>query len=203
MATTRQRVLDATTDLFLRYGYNGTGLKQIVAEADAPFGSVYHFFPGGKRQLGEEVVRRSGQIYLELVVGVLAAAEDLVQGVEDIFCGAAEVLRATGYADVCPIGTVALEVAGVDEALRVATAEVFQSWIDAAAAVIQDTGVSVDEARSLASAIIALLEGAFMLSRSMRSTDPMDAAGQAAVVLARAALVQARSADPVRRRRSR
>ena len=46
---TRDRILYATAELFRRQGYAGTGLKQVVAEAQAPFGSLYHHFPGGKR----------------------------------------------------------------------------------------------------------------------------------------------------------
>ena len=53
---TRERILDTTAELFQRYGYTGTGLKQIVANANAPFGSIYHHFPDGKAQLGGEVI---------------------------------------------------------------------------------------------------------------------------------------------------
>src|SRR6476619_6470130 len=129
-APTKQRILDATAALFMRYGYTGTGLKQIVADANAPFGSVYHHFPGGKQELGVEVVLRAGAMYGELVMGVIDAAPDLLTGVRDSFVGAAEVLRATDYADACPIETVALEVASSNEPLREATAEVFESWIE-------------------------------------------------------------------------
>ena len=38
---TRDRIVYATAELFRRQGYTGTGLKQIVAEADAPFGSLF------------------------------------------------------------------------------------------------------------------------------------------------------------------
>ena len=38
---TRERILYAAAELFRRHGYAGTGLNQIVAEADAPFGSLY------------------------------------------------------------------------------------------------------------------------------------------------------------------
>ena len=76
----------------------------------APRGSVYHHFPGGKRQLGEEVIRRSGQMYFEIFEMIFDAAPDPVAGVRDFFDGAAEVLRATDYADACPIATVALEI---------------------------------------------------------------------------------------------
>jgi AcrR family transcriptional regulator len=47
VAGTKERIVGTTGELFRRQGYTGTGLKQIVAEAAAPFGSIYHFFPGG------------------------------------------------------------------------------------------------------------------------------------------------------------
>ena len=68
---TKDRILDATAALFMRYGYTGTGLKQIVADANAPFGSLYHHFPGGKQELGVDVIHRSGGLYGELVMGVV------------------------------------------------------------------------------------------------------------------------------------
>ncbi|MEA2309123.1 MAG: hypothetical protein QOI65_1409, partial [Thermoleophilaceae bacterium] len=71
MAGTRERIVDTSAELFRRQGYAGTGVKQIVNEASAPFGSLYHFFPGGKEQLGEEVIRWSGQMYLQLFVTVV------------------------------------------------------------------------------------------------------------------------------------
>lgn len=187
-STTRARILDTTAELFRRYGYTGTGLKQIVADANAPFGSVYHFFPGGKAQLGEEVVRRSGRLYLDIVLAVLDAAPDVVTGVADAFAGAAEVLRQTDYVDACPIATVALEVASSNETLRRATAEVFETWIAAAAARLSSAGIGAGPARALAMTLIELLEGGFLLSRAACTTEALDAAGVAAVSLVRAAM---------------
>lgn len=188
VTSTKERILDTTVELFRRYGYTGTGLKQIVANANAPFGSVYHFFPGGKAQLGEEVIHRSGQMYLELVLGVLDAAPDPITGVDDIFAGAAAVLRETDYVDACPIATVALEVASSNDRLRQATAEVFESWIVGAAGRLAAVGVPEDQARTLAFVIVELLEGAFVLSRAVRNTEALEAAGVAAHALVTAAL---------------
>src|SRR6266542_509630 len=128
-ATTKDRIRDASAELFRRQGYTGTGVKQIVATAKAPFGSLYHFFPGGKEELGEEVIRWSGGIYLQLIDAFFVPAPDLVSAVRSFFAGAAETLRETDYADACPIATVALEVASTSEPLREATADVFESWI--------------------------------------------------------------------------
>ncbi len=190
-SSTKDRIVDVTAELFRQYGYTGTGLKQIVTNANAPFGSLYHFFPGGKEQLGAEVIRRSGQMYYELFETIAGAAPDPVAGVRDFFTGAAEVLRETDYADACPIATVALEVASTSEPLRIATAEVFESWITGVGRHFAAAGIATDAAGELAVLIIAMLEGAFILSRAMRDTTPVAIAGSAAAAAVDAALARA------------
>ena len=192
MASTKDRIIDASAELFGRQGYAGTGLKQIVTAADAPFGSIYHFFPGGKEQLGGAVIRWSGQLYEDLVMSVWDAAPDPVTAVSDVFAGAAETLRQTDYADACPIATVALEVASTNEPLREATADVFDAWINAATDRLTAAGITPRGHEELAISTIALLEGAFVLSRSLRSTEPVDVAGVTATAEVRAALPPAR-----------
>jgi AcrR family transcriptional regulator len=187
-AGTRDRILDTTAEFFRHNGYNGTGLKQIVAEANAPFGSIYHFFPGGKEQLGREVISRSGLLYQELLTGIIDSAPDMVSGIGDCFAGAAVVLVETDYADACPIETVALEVASTNEPLREATAAVFDSWIAAATERIAEVVPDQARARQVAISVIALLEGAFVLSRSLRSVEPLEAAGATAVAALREAI---------------
>jgi AcrR family transcriptional regulator len=187
-ASTKDRIMETTAELFRRYGYTGTGLKQIVAEANAPFGSLYHFFPAGKTQLGEEVIRRSGQMYQELVEAFLDGAPDVVTGIRAGFLGAAETLRQTDYADACPIETVALEVASTNEPLRIATAEVFESWIASGAERFAAAGIPDERARELAIGFIAALEGAFVLCRAMRTTQPLEIAGEQVAAAVEAAL---------------
>ncbi|MBY8840279.1 TetR/AcrR family transcriptional regulator [Streptomyces sp. SP2-10] len=185
---TRQRILTAGTELFRRTGYTGTGMKQIAAAAGAPFGSIYHFFPGGKVQLGEEVVRSSGAGYLELITALMTPYEDRVAATADAFGAAAGTLAELDFADPCPIATVAMEVASTDETLRRATAEVFDSWTDRLAAYYAEGGIPEPAARETATSVIALLEGAFMLGRAARSTAPVLAAGKAATAIVRSAL---------------
>lgn len=185
---TKTRILDATAELFMRYGYTGTGLKQIVADANAPFGSVYHHFPGGKQALGVEVIHRSGAMYQELVTSVFDAAPDMLTGVRDAFAGAAAVLEATDYADACPIETVALEVASSNEPLRIATAEVFEQWTEAASLRFRAEGFADATARELAVFVIAQLEGAFVLCRATRTTEALDVAAKASTMVIEAAL---------------
>jgi AcrR family transcriptional regulator len=185
---TRERILYSSATLFRRQGYTATGVKQIVADADAPFSSLYHFFPNGKDQLAAEAIHSSGHMFGELVGAVFDAAPDILTGVRDCFSGAAETLRQTGYADACPIATVALEVASTNEPLRIATAEVFERWITSATGRFTAEGIPDATARELAIGVIGALEGAFVLSRAMRSTEPLDVAGKHAAAAVEAAL---------------
>lgn len=172
---TRERILYATAELFRRQGYSGTGLKQVVAEAGAPFGSLYHHFPGGKQELGEEVIRMAGDFFQTLITTVYDEEQETAASVRTVFTRAAETLEATDYEDACPIATVALEVASTDECLRRATAAVFTQWTEALTERLGD--------HRKALAVIAALEGAFVLCRASQSTEPMLAAGEMAATL--------------------
>jgi hypothetical protein len=140
------------------------------------FGSVYHFFPGGKQQLGEEAIRSSGLLYQQLVMDILDAAPDALSAVETAFAAAAETLVATDYADACPIATVAMEIASTNETLRIATADVFAGWIDAGTDRFVRWGFDAPTARRLTIALVTSLEGAFVLCRASRSIEPLEVA---------------------------
>jgi AcrR family transcriptional regulator len=182
---TRERIVTTSAELFRRQGYSATGVKQIVTEAKAPFGSLYHFFPGGKEQLGAEAIRVSGALYELLIPAIFDPAPDPVSGVRAFFAGAAAHLVETDYEDACPIATVALEVSSSSEVMREACAEVFESWIAAGAERFEREGLAPELAREFTIAMLCALEGAFVLARAARSTEPLEVAGE--LMAARAA----------------
>ncbi len=180
-SSTRDRLVAATVDLFCRQGFTATGVKEILTTADARFSSLYHFFPGGKEELAEEAITTAGADFQQLVEEAWEGVPDLIGRITILFEGAAAALEENGYQDVCPLGTVALEVASTNERLRLATNSVFEAWTDGAYALLIGEGVPPTSARKVALTVIVLLEGAFVLSRAAKSTDPMHAAGTAAV----------------------
>jgi AcrR family transcriptional regulator len=190
VADTRTRILTATAELFRRQGYNATSVKQVTVAAEAPFGSLYHHFPGGKQELAAEVLASSGLVYQQLFEAIWDDADDPAAAVSDFFDGAAEVLVQTGYVDACPIGTVALEVASTDDALRGATNEVFRGWQASARTRLVAAGVPEVEAAGLALSLIAAVEGGFMLSRAAQDPEPMRTVGHLQRLLVEAALAR-------------
>jgi len=186
--TSRDRLIEAGAELFGRQGYHGTGIKQVVDAARAPFASLYHFFPGGKEELGGAAIRRAGTAYAAHVRERWAPADDIVAATEAAFAGAADTMRESDFADACPIATIALEISSSSEPMRVACDEVFGSWIAGMTAVFVHGGVSADRAAPLATQWLALLEGAFIFCRAARNTEALEHAGRAAAALVRAAL---------------
>ena len=183
MVETRDRILAATNELFRRQGYNGTSLKQITVAAEAPIGSIYHFFPGGKDELAEAVIEASGAAYQQLFELIADAAASSGHAITDFFEGAAEVLRTTDYIDACPIGTVAREVASTNERLRSATDRVFDSWLEAATARFERAGLARVDAEDLAVTVVAALEGGFLLTRTARDPERLRTIGRQIRVL--------------------
>ncbi len=191
MATTRDRIIVATNELFRRQGYHGTSLSQISEASDATIGSIYHFFPGGKEALAVEVIETTGAVYRELFESIASAAADPAGAFVDFFAGAAAVLEESDYIDPCPIGTIAREVANTSEPLRVAAARALGSWIEACRDHLRRAGVDERDAHQLAEVFVAAVEGTFVLCRTLRSTEPAAAAGRHLSELATGAIQNA------------
>jgi AcrR family transcriptional regulator len=177
-ASTRDRIIEATSALFMQRGYAGSGLQQIAADSGATIGSLYHFFPGGKAELAAETLRVAGAAYQGLVEQVFDSTPDVASGVRACFDGAAATLEMTDYADACPIATVALDVASSDDQLRQVTAEVFDSWLRSATTRLEAGGIAPRLAEQLAVLIVAALEGGFLLSRVAKDPAPMRTIGR-------------------------
>jgi hypothetical protein len=79
---------------------------------------------------------------------------------------------------MCPVASVAAEVADTVEELRETSAVVFQSWFDGGSAYFASRGLDASRAREVTLAVIGALEGAFVLARTLRSTEPLLAAGR-------------------------
>lgn len=195
--STREAILTAAAELMRHKGYGAVGMKDIAAASGAPIGSLYHHFRGGKQQIAREALVNAGNAYGLLIPSIVDEHDDLGEAVDAVFTQAAEDMAATGFANMCPVASVAAEVADTVEPLRDAMAEVFTGWLDGAAAYFVLRGVAESQARDVTIAIVAGLEGAFVLARTLRTTEPLLAAGRVLAPQFRGVELTARVATPV------
>jgi TetR/AcrR family transcriptional regulator, lmrAB and yxaGH operons repressor len=176
---TRQRLIDASAQLFGRYGFSATGVKAILTASNAPFGSMYHFFPGGKEELGAAAIAHSGLGFKAMAEAFFDAEPDVAQATWNFFDGAAVMMELTDYADACPIATIALEVASVSEPMRIAANDAFESWLGVMMVRYRASGLSPKVSRQLAVQSFCAIEGAFLMARSARNAEALRICGAA------------------------
>jgi AcrR family transcriptional regulator len=176
--STRESILTAAAELMRRKGYGAFGMKDVVAASGAPIGSLYHHFPGGKVQLAREALINAGVAYALLIPALCDAHDDLGEAVESVFGQTAADMAETGFANMCPVASVAAEVADTLEELRDTAAGVFTGWLDGGTAYFVSRGVPESVARDLTVALVGALEGAFVLARTLRDVEPLRAAGR-------------------------
>lgn len=148
-------------------------MKQIVIEGKAPWGSLYHFFPEGKEQLGIAAVKRYGERYNSLIAHKFRQALGPLEALNDLFASTTKDLLDSEFSDGCPIMAIALDAMNASESIRQACAEVIDGWVRALAFGLVDYGMDEISATDTATFIIGALEGAITLSRITRSTLPL------------------------------
>ncbi len=172
---TRERLVRTTSRLLRKQGYGATGLNQVMAEAEAPKGSMYFHFPGGKEELAATAI----DLYAERVTRRLddgvAAADTVAEAVASFFDEYITHFERTDFSEGCAVATVALDASAAHEGLAAATGRALHTWTDRFAAALEAEGRTPAEAHGLATLVVAAIEGAIVMGKGERSTEPMAA----------------------------
>jgi TetR/AcrR family transcriptional repressor of lmrAB and yxaGH operons len=175
----RAALIDKAATLFRRQGYAATGLNQILEEAGVKPGSLYHHFPQGKQQLAAAVVETEGTGIEQLLRRFLATGRP-VADVVDRWVDLLVAGLAGDRRDGCPIEPIATESVNASTLVREASARAFRGWCAAVEERLHSDGWSAAEAERVALAVIALIEGALILSRISGDAGALEAAKPAA-----------------------
>lgn len=170
----RIRLLNGARRLLAEKGYAGMELRDVAERGKAPRGSIYHHFPGGKRQLAAEAAALEGT---EIRAMIEQALEE--RGVRKTLALFGEIFRRR-VADHperigCPVAAAAL-ARPEDPALAATATAAFQSWERPIAAALREEGVSKEDAEAFAGLVVSTIEGALLRARAAGSQAPLDSA---------------------------
>lgn len=169
----REAILASAVKLFRRQGYAATGLAEILSESGAPKGSLYHYFPGGKSEIGAEAVTAAGAKVAGTLDELATRVTDPGELVAQYLTLMAGWMAQSGFRDGCPITTTLLETVPQHEAIHVAGRAAFGSWVETIARVAHDSGIAPDRAATLARFSISALEGALIQCRVSGDESPL------------------------------
>jgi TetR/AcrR family transcriptional repressor of lmrAB and yxaGH operons len=170
----RARLLDGARQLLAEKGYAGMELRDVAARGKAPRGSIYHHFPGGKRQLAAEAAQLEGTIIREMIERSLSE-----RGVKETLAMFGEIFRRRVVDHPerigCPVAAAAL-ARPEDPALAATATAAFQSWERPIAEALEERGVNVERAATFAGLVVSTIEGAILRARAAGSQAPLDSA---------------------------
>jgi AcrR family transcriptional regulator len=187
----RARMVRSAATLMRERGIHGVGLREVVAHSGGPRGSLGRYFPGGKTQLMTEAIDVGLAELFEEVDRALTEAETFPDAIGVIVAPWRRLLVDHDFALGCPLAATVVDAADNDD-LRVHVSELLDRWQASVAGVYVKFGDSPAGADEQSTVLLAALEGALILARARRGTEPLDTVER---------YFASRAPDPRRRRR--
>ena len=161
----RARLMRGALELLGERGYGETDLRQAAERGDAPRGSIYHHFPGGKAELVRAAIEGRATGLATLLEQSLA--EDGILPTLDLFARSLAGPKDREPAQIgCSIAALALAPPEETE-LHTAAAAAFSRLERIIADALIREGVKAAQAPAVAALIMAAAEGALIRARAL------------------------------------
>lgn len=184
VSSAREDMLSAAVELFGARGYDGVGVAELLEKSGAPRGSLYFHFPGGKPQIGAEVVARVGTEVAARFRALHESGVTLSQFIEQVFKTTAKESKERCYEASCPMAAIATGFGSNDQKLADAVRGAFESWEAEIRNAAETRGMNASNAAIFASAMLTAMEGAMVISKAQASSTPHKSASRAIQALA-------------------
>jgi AcrR family transcriptional regulator len=183
-AATRDRIVAAAADLVLDRGVGGTSLDDIRAETATSKSQLFHYFPGGKTELVSAIASLQGERVLDAQRPYLNSLHtwDAWESWRRAVLAHYGSQRQWG----CPISALAREVFGNDPKRAEELGAYMDRWcgyLQAGLERMRSHGLLRFDAdpEKLALSIFAALQGGLLLTQTMQSLKPLEAALEGAL----------------------
>jgi AcrR family transcriptional regulator len=166
---TRRAIIERSAPVFNTKGYYGTSMSDLVRETGLEKGGIYGHF-SGKEELAVASFEYATGVMRERFEAALADKEGALErlfGVIDVLGGMTEDPPVRGG---CPILNTAIESDDTNPILKHRAQEAMAGWLRLIGSIVKEgirSGELSPEAnpRQIASVVVAILEGALMLSK--------------------------------------
>jgi TetR/AcrR family transcriptional regulator, lmrAB and yxaGH operons repressor len=168
---TRTKMLVSAAEVMRERGAAGVTIDEVLTRSGAPRGSVYYHFPDGRNQILAEALRYAGDaITADIDEAAPRGAKVLMRQFVEFW---ERVLADSDFNAGCPVVAAAIGSADDEVPLAAEAGRIFARWRTALTGAFVADGFAESDADSLAVMSISALEGAVVLCRSLRSSEPL------------------------------
>lgn len=166
----RTEVVSKIVRVFRQCGYEGTTLSRISEATGLGKATLYYHFPSGKQEMAQAVLEYVGQWFSVNILAPLRGQETPVERIE-FMCD-----RLNEFYD-CGRGSCLLALFTLGESESLFHEQVYQmldAWIDSLTVMLIEAGIPAKEARQRSEDAIIQVQGALVLTRGLKSTEPFE-----------------------------
>ena len=170
---TRRRIVEVAAPIFNKSGYEGTSLNDLMEATGLKKGGIYRHF-SSKEELAAEVfdytweaARSASLLHVEEKANAIEKLKQLIANFID---------QRPCVSGGCPILNTAIDADDGNPVLRARVAKALRSWLNRLQVIVEqarERGEARPEvdAKTVATVIVAALEGALMMSRLQRNEE--------------------------------
>ncbi|WP_433532824.1 TetR/AcrR family transcriptional regulator [Micromonospora sp. CA-263727] len=164
---TRERILGAAVDVLIRSGREAMNLDDILAVTKTSKSQLFHYFPGGKRELIHEATHRQVQRIATGLTGPLDSLDAWRAWVEQTI----HLHRTQTQEDACEVAALAARVLDPEPGDRAMLSDTMQTWkrhfADGIRALQANGEIRDDaDADAIATLFSAVLQGGAVLDKA-------------------------------------
>ncbi len=165
-------LLDRISDVFRRYGYEGTSLSRLTEATGLQRASLYHRFPGGKEEMAEAALTGVDASFVEDILAPLSESGEPTGRVRQT------AKRLMAFYDegkkACLLDTMSLGDKGDPPRAHVRAS--FEAWIAAMTKIAREAGFTPAMAKRRAEEALVQIQGALVFSRASGDRKPFERA---------------------------
>lgn len=182
---TRARMVSTVAQLVMRQGFHGTSLSEILKESQAPRGSLYFHFPGGKDELILEGARAAIAQASESMRDAFEKSPDAASGLAAFFDLLIKMEIETDFHFGCPVNALVSDAMETATPLADLCREGIEQWETIYKQAFVQDGIDPQRAETLASFVLAAEEGAILMARAKRDVEPLETVRDKLVLMLR------------------
>ncbi len=158
----RSDAVTALAEVFRAHGFEGASLSIITRETGLGKGSLYHFFPGGKQEMGEAVLTAIHGWFEREIFAPLRHDPDPKAAIASMISACARYFQGGGR--ICLVGLLAL--GRERDAFSERIAGYFTEWQRSLADALMRAGMSADQAEIRALMALVAIQGGLVMARA-------------------------------------
>ncbi len=164
----KEEIITKLIPVFRHYGYEGATVSRLSEATGLKKASLYHHFQGGKEQMAQAVLEYIGHWIEENVFAPLQLDLPPRERIKAM----SESLDKFYQSGQQPCILSLMSVGEADNLFHQQLEQFLKKWLDTLAKIVEETGVKPVQARQRAEDAIMLIQGALVLVRVTKNTEP-------------------------------